>query len=341
MGSLFGGKKSPVPTRVSVPAKTPSKGGSPAGSPPLDPESPLRRQFSAVASAERLVDFRGLVSLLRKSPAAVELRLTSRMVDDFLAAAPPAPSAPMKPAKSGMLPSLGSKKVKEIKGFTCAQYLELHEAMLGHFKETQRRGTIVIGNGRSVLGHEAGGAVDMFHTVVRFNDFQIEGYEKFVGVRTDLWVMSDYTAMKLLKKYETTRSLTLPVLIAIPWRFMGKDYYGNRRAELEEELKQALPEVYKRVTFVAGEVGKDLIGQYEFGDRWPSSGLLTIWSLLQSEAEREGGPADVFLHGFDFFKQIDGKIHYMEDTHKANHDAKQEERVCQELCKEKRVHFIC
>ena len=29
----------------------------------------------------------------------------------------------------------------------------------------------------------------------------------------------------------------------------------------------------------------------------------------------------VFLHGFDFFKEIDGKIHYMEDTHKANHHA--------------------
>ena len=30
------------------------------------------------------------------------------------------------------------------------------------------------------------------------------------------------------------------------------------------------------------------------------------------------------LHGFDFFKEIDGKIHYMEDTHKANHHAAEE-----------------
>lgn len=32
----------------------------------------------------------------------------------------------------------------------------------------------------------------------------------------------------------------------------------------------------------------------------------------------------VRLHGFDFFKEIDGKIHYMEDTHKANHHAAEE-----------------
>ena len=82
----------------------------------------------------------------------------------------------------------------------------------------------------------------------------------------------------------------------------SRDHHESRRAELEEELKQprcsrgaiglvcapqALPEVYKRVTFVAGEVGKDLIGNYEFGDRWPSSGLLTIWSFLMRETPVE------------------------------------------------------
>ena len=48
----------------------------------------------------------------------------------------------------------------------------------------------------------------------------------------------------------------------------------------------------------------------------------------------------VFLHGFDFFKEIDGKIHYMEDTHKANHHAAEEERICMQLVQQRRVHFL-
>ena len=48
----------------------------------------------------------------------------------------------------------------------------------------------------------------------------------------------------------------------------------------------------------------------------------------------------VFLHGFDFFKEIDGKIHYMEDTHKANHHAAEEERICMQLVRQQRVSFL-
>ena len=48
----------------------------------------------------------------------------------------------------------------------------------------------------------------------------------------------------------------------------------------------------------------------------------------------------VFVHGFDFFTQIDGKIHYMEDQHKANHDGEQEERICLQLMRRGRVQFV-
>ena len=36
----------------------------------------------------------------------------------------------------------------------------------------------------------------------------------------------------------------------------------------------------------------------------------------------------------------DGKIHYMEDTHKANHHAAEEERICMDLVRQRRVNFI-
>ena len=74
------------------------------------------------------------------------------------------------------------------------------------------------------------------------------------------------------------------------------------------------PEQLRRVTFVPAGVAEDLILQYEFGDRWPSSGLITIWHFLQEHPQMQ-----LALHGFDFFKEIDGKIHYMEDDCKARH----------------------
>jgi len=202
------------------------------------------------------------------------------------------------------------------------------------------QGTIIVGNGRSVLGSLAGSAVDSFQTVVRFNDFQIEGYADSVGQKTDLWVVSDWTAIKLLKKYPERLS-AFPVLIAIPFRFMGKPYYAERRAELEGELKAWLTQIERpgdlgRIQFVPASVAEALIQPpNHFGDRWPSSGLITISHMLNFEQQPK-----VHLHGFDFFKEIDGKIHYMEDAHKANHHAAEEERICLELVRQKRVSFL-
>ena len=36
----------------------------------------------------------------------------------------------------------------------------------------------------------------------------------------------------------------------------------------------------------------------------------------------------------------DGKIHYMEDTHQANHNGKEEERICMDFVAQGRVSFV-
>ena len=114
-------------------------------------------------------------------------------------------------------------------------------------------GTIIIGNGRSVLGQGAGPLVDRFGVVVRFNDYQISGYEEDIGSKTDIWCVSDWTCVKLLNLYPDRK---LPVLIAIPYKFMGKPYYSSRRAELEAELTA---DQLARATFVPAETVKQMI----------------------------------------------------------------------------------
>ena len=51
-------------------------------------------------------------------------------------------------------------------------------------------------------------------------------------------------------------------------------------------------------------------------------------------------PPPPLLLGFDFFKEIDGKIHYMEDDCKANHHASQEEHCCMDLCEAGHLAFL-
>lgn len=210
------------------------------------------------------------------------------------------------------------------------------------FAQATFSSTIIVGNGRSVLGSHAGPAVDSFSTVIRFNDFQIDGFEEHVGQKTDMWVVSDWTCIKLLNKYPDR---VLPTLIAVPWKFMGKPYYHERRAEVERDLT---PEQRSRCSFVPAECVERLVRENTFGDRWPSSGLITIVYMLSlgggsdslHQLPGPGGGSKVHLHGFDFFKEIDGKIHYMEDTHKANHHAREEERICMDLVQQHRVSFI-
>ena len=55
---------------------------------------------------------------------------------------------------------------------------------------------IVIGNASTVLKHEFGRLIDRFDEVVRFNEFQIEGFEKFIGTKTTIWVRNSARDLK-------------------------------------------------------------------------------------------------------------------------------------------------
>jgi hypothetical protein len=55
------------------------------------------------------------------------------------------------------------------------------------------KSTIVVGNGVSVLEKENGATIDSFENVIRFNYFQIDGFEKNVGTKTDVWLFNNYS----------------------------------------------------------------------------------------------------------------------------------------------------
>ncbi|EOD23965.1 hypothetical protein EMIHUDRAFT_206969 [Emiliania huxleyi CCMP1516] len=171
--------------------------------------------------------------------------------------------------------------------------------------EDREHGIVVVGNGRSILGGGAGAAVDAFRHVLRFNDYEVDGFARDVGSRTSLCV-------ELLRKYphrwaaEEDGGEGLPVLVAIPYLFLGEQHYQRRRAEVTEELAAEMPAALAAVSF------------------------------LPEESAR----SHVTLLGFDHFREIGGRIHYFDDAHTANHDAACEERICLALAQQGFVRFL-
>ena len=50
---------------------------------------------------------------------------------------------------------------------------------------------VLIGNGPSAVKEKLGSVIDTFETVVRFNTYRIDGFEDYVGTKTDIWVTCD------------------------------------------------------------------------------------------------------------------------------------------------------
>ena len=290
-----------------------SSGSTAPASSPTAARLDTRAAFEAASGGKRELSRQKFEALLTASPAARRLELTARMITDFVggvgAAAAASPRSPAARGADRLPPIEGSilspltrpagrptarSPSPEGKGailrYSYDEYCDALER-LPAFAEAVFSGVAIVGNGRSVLGQTAGPAIDKFKTIVRFNDYAISEYEEHVGCKTTLWVLSDWTCVKLLNKYPER---SLPVLVAIPFKFMGKPYYHARRAELEEQLTAAQ---LSRITFVKADLAREIIEKYHFGDRWPSSGVITIWHILRAQPR-------VHLHGFDFFKQI-------------------------------------
>jgi len=313
-------KRGPSPQRARKSSASAPQTKSPARRSSED-ASAQSAAFTSAAGSAQTVDAKTLRSLLLKQPIAQQLSLDEELMSSFLH------SCSISADKDKGSPSSVLARASPTR-FSYTQYLRALDD-LRSYHDNISQGICIVGNGRSVLTSGAGGLVDTFGTVVRFNEYQTDDFSKHVGKKTDLWVLSDWTCIKLINKYPKRLE---PVLICVPFKFMGKPYYHERRAEVEAELTA---EQLRRVTFVPADIARNLIEQYEFGDRWPSSGLITIWYFLHECPDQQ-----LMLHGFDFFKEIDGKIHYMEDNCKANHHASQEERCCMDLRKAGRVAFV-
>lgn len=159
---------------------------------------------------------------------------------------------------------------------------------------------IVVGNGPSVLQHEAGAEIDAFDEVVRFNNFELEGYEKYVGTKTTIWARpaSAFVKERKAKHFKriiafATYGIYLPVLLEyIPTlRRLYKriEIVGeNACREIGDQVGLDQPNPLELVRLVAAMQRGQRIRRTE----WCSAGILAIAYLLREYDH-------LTIHGFD------------------------------------------
>jgi hypothetical protein len=64
-----------------------------------------------------------------------------------------------------------------------------------------RQKVLLIGNGPSVLNSKRGAEIDNFNgKIARVNDYKINGFEDFIGTRTDIFIVGELVAEEKLKQ---------------------------------------------------------------------------------------------------------------------------------------------
>ena len=157
---------------------------------------------------------------------------------------------------------------------------------------------ILIGNGCEVLEKERGKEVDSFDCVIRLGTYKTEGFEKYVGIKTDYCITAHW---KLdLERLKTTKTfITFPVFNS----FYDEVEIDRIRSEIVTSIsdEQRLNIMY----FMSRADALSIVDSYkELGDIGidinginPSLGYRALKIVLNHFSDCE-----IYTYGFDFFR---------------------------------------
>ena len=168
---------------------------------------------------------------------------------------------------------------------------------------------LIIGNSPSVIEKAFGDIINKFPLIVRFNDFVIEGFEKYVGTKTDVWVSTfksnKYTPSDFNEVYYICPPFLLPN-VQIP------------------------PD--DNITLISGNFYESINKLVDVKPLWASSGIVAIYYFLTRGY-------DVVIHGFDFFESE--KLHYyVDDAKMVGHNPEKEKNAVMKLVRDKKIKLL-
>lgn len=163
---------------------------------------------------------------------------------------------------------------------------------------------LLIGNGPSATNQKLGKEIDEFPIVVRFNSYRTEGYEEYVGSKTDIWITTDifpawHKEYKEVVLCSFNRSPDNSLLLKM------KEYYPDTHNFPE----WAWEETVKAMGFSA-----------------PSTGAVAVTYFKDYE---------IYIYGFNFF--AGQKHHYGDKVKACHHSARREMEYFRRLMVEGKV----
>jgi len=204
---------------------------------------------------------------------------------------------------------------------------------------------IIVGSGSSVLDKELGKKIDSFDIVVRLNNYEIKGYEKYVGSKTTIWGRNNSN-----RTIDRDCSIYSQVIIASPPKdFSGKKNYSSA-LELHRSIKNSIMvkegvknDLQKFLKLSGERRGHNLLinKRVRIGNKkgWPSTGLMIVAHFLDIQNE------PLTLYGFDNFKMIDGgPRHYYNDIEvmptSKMHQGDREKSYIDDMIRSKRIVLL-
>ena len=195
---------------------------------------------------------------------------------------------------------------------------------------------VIVGNGTSVLDADYGEAIDAHAIVLRFNSYIINGFERHVGTKTDIWLTClQYRSADSRVHRPYTKVWTLS------WQFdpaQDKQFQKYQQGFAAFDPPVPVEKVSKvthdeMIAFASdldgyGSFSSDLDGYVSF-----SSGLFAIWLMLKEHDH-------VALVGFDWW---DRRKHHYAGDHESRgllHKPALEYRFIEKLMNEGKVSFL-
>jgi hypothetical protein len=162
---------------------------------------------------------------------------------------------------------------------------------------------LLIGNGPSATSLKLGKEIDEFDgTVVRFNTYRIEGFEEYVGTRTDVWIACDVFP-RWHKDYQ---------------KVICCSYHRTQDNKILVHLRKRYPDCNHFPEWAWQETMNGI------GHQAPSSGAVATTYFAKDH--------EVYIYGFDFFSGK--KHHYGDELSYCYHQGRQEMEYFRKLITE-------
>ena len=194
---------------------------------------------------------------------------------------------------------------------------------------------LLIGNGCSVTEHKLGKVIDSeFDLVLRMNRFKTEGYEEYVGSKTNIWVVSDNAFQWAINKTDGIEG-------SKNWKNYDAIYVGIPTFKYQEQTVDWSSELGIPVYIFPPQVADEVSDKLNLpNEQWPTLGIQCLYGLLNDDEVK-----DIFIYGFDGKDKKYKYLHYYDDetnsdwettayySRKITHDDKKEFEHIQELVK--------